>query len=295
MRAPRSLSAAGVGLLLGGCLLALTSPRAGAQALPPLPTTDYAGFPANNGLPAGCDAFGVSGVSYSVNGGASVVNFQDIDPISAGDTVVMSWTDVAPACDGGPIVLSMKSAPGETFDPTVDQELDYPYAVDTMAAGEGGSLSYVLPDLLDDSFAGCFGQLDAIVGLPLQTVGPGGSFYGSALRGDGGPHLLIGAWNGGYAQCVPLVTTTTTEPTTTTTEATTTTTEPSSLTTAEPTTTTTVPLEEFNPTTALGVKAAAAQLPTTGVRGNLAVFGASLVLIGAMVCLVMRDRARRDG
>jgi hypothetical protein len=163
----------------------------------------------------------------------------------------MTWLAVGEECDPPgteqvPIVLAMKSAPGPFFDATVDQALDLPYALDFLSAGLGEhSVSYVLPDLLDDSFPGCFGQLDAIVGLPLAVVGPNGSFYSSGLRG-GGPNLLISAWNGGYENC-QAVTTTTTGSTTSTTEGTTTTTPASTTTTAPPTTTTEPPATTVPP------------------------------------------------
>lgn len=248
--------------VLAAPLVALS---AGAQAVPP-PVTDYGNYPGNAGVPDGCDASGVTGVSYTVNGGPATSSLGGIDPLNLGDLITMSWTGVSAVCDGTPIVLAMKSAPGPTFDPGVDQALDFPYAIAYGAAGQGGSLSYVLPNLLDDSFPGCFGQLDSVVGLALNVVGPGGSFYSAAVRGFG-PNLLISSWNGGYENCEAPPTTTTTvpevsttvPPSTTTTEASPTTvpsvstTQPPAPTTTAAEVTTTVPAPTTTRPPALGV------------------------------------------
>jgi LPXTG-motif cell wall-anchored protein len=311
------LSAAGVALLAGGSLLVLAGPRAEAQIVPPqpAPVTDYANYPANAEVPDGCDAGGVSGVSFRVNGQTPVIGLQDLGPLNAGDTVTMTWLAVGEECDPPgtgqvPIVLAMKSAPGPVFDASVDQALDLPYALGFLSAGLGEhSISYVLPDLLDDSFPGCFGQLDAIVGLPLAVVGPGGSFYSSGLRGSG-PNLLISAWNGGYELCVAQETTTTTGGTTSTTEGTTTTSTPTSTTTTALTTTTTgattttvppssttvlVSTSVTDPTSltvgAAGVQATRTLAETGRSSGWVALAG--LVGVGVGLVLLVVSRRRR--
>jgi LPXTG-motif cell wall-anchored protein len=309
------LSAAGVALLAGGSLLVLAGPRAAAQIVPPqpAPVTDYASYPANAELPLGCDSSGVVGVTFAVNGGTPVGSLGDIGPIDAGDTLTMAWVDILPACDPAgtdqsPIVLAMKSAPGPVFDAGVDQALDLPYAIDFMTTGEGGSLTYVLPPLNDDSFPGCFGQLDAIVGLPLAVVGPGGSFYSSGLRGSG-PNLLISAWNGGYELCAAQETTTTTGGTTSTTVGTTTTSTPASTTTTAPTTTTTEattttappssttvqpPTTVTDPTSltvgAAGVRATRTLAETGRSNGWVALAGLAGVGLGLVLVVVSRRR-----
>jgi LPXTG-motif cell wall-anchored protein len=308
----RSLSAAALALLAGGSLLVLAGPRAEAQILPvppqPAPVTDYANYPANNGLPPGCDANGVVGVTFTVNGGAPVANLQDIDPINAGDVVVMSWTDVLPVCgdpvNPGPIVLAMKSAKTGSFDPGTDQALDLPYAIGWLYAGQPGSVTYVLPPLNDDSFPGCFGQLDAVTGLPLFIVGPGGSFYSYNVPWD----MLISSWNGGYPECETQETTTTTGGTTSTTEGTTTTSTPESTTTTAPTTTTeaptttapssltTAPSTTVTDPTSLTVGVQAAQttrtLAATGrSSGWAALAGAIGIGLGVVLLVVSRRRA----
>jgi LPXTG-motif cell wall-anchored protein len=246
-----------------------------------------------------------------VNGETPVVGLQDLGPLNAGDTVTMTWLAVGAECDPPgtgqvPIVLAMKSAPGPFFDASVDQALDLPYALDFLSAGLGEhSVSYVLPDLLDDSFPGCYGQLDAIVGLPLAVVGPNGSFYSSGLRG-GGPNLLISAWNGGYENCQTQETTTTTGSTTSTTEGPTTTSTPASTTTTEPPTTTTEPATTVPPSSTIAAaptteppvltpaKAQAAQtsrqLAQTGrSSGPWALVGLA-VIVGGLVLLVVTRR-----
>ena len=44
----------------------------------------------------------------------------------------------------------------------------------------------------------CNWQVDAVAGTPLAVVGPNGSFYSGASRGDNGPSTLISANNGGF-------------------------------------------------------------------------------------------------
>ncbi len=176
------------------------------------PITDYANYPANSGTSPGCDASGVHGVEFSLNGGAPLFNLASLPAIHAGDELEVSYTDVSDAClepvNGAaqPLSLAMKSAVGPTFDPTVDQLLELPYVYDDMGP-LGGRFTYVLPDLSDDSFDGCYGQLDLVVGRPLQDVGPNGSYYGFSLNGQ--KQMLVSAWNGSYDTCEvpPTVTT----------------------------------------------------------------------------------------
>jgi hypothetical protein len=308
------ITLAGLALLIV-CMAGLAT-HVGAQVTPPQPApiTDYANYPANSGTALGCDASGVHGVEYSVNGGAPLFSLGDLPPIHAGDILEVSWTDVSDACNTPdevqPIVLSMKSAPGPVFDATVDQFLELPYAIDFMGP-MGGRITYVLPDLSDDSFAGCFGQIDFIVGLPLAVVGPNGSFYSIAFNGQ--KHMLIDKWNGAYDTCdvPPEVTTTTTEapPVTTTTEAPTVTTAPQAApapapvtVTAEANATAQATVVTVTPTTAppaasevVAARNARAEMPVTGCNWTLILLIGALACIGSAVAalLVGRYLARR--
>src|SRR4051794_7197773 len=181
MRVRRALGAA---LVLAGLLLVATSTATAQQALPPL-VTDNANYPDTLQalLTDGCDFTGVTGTSFSLNGGAPVGNLSDLPGVQAGDIVTMSWTGVAPACVGSAISLAVKDAPQPFFDPGVDQPTPPGgYNVATLTAG-AGSVSLTMPDLSLFS-NNCNYQLDGVVGVPLAVVGPSGSFYSAASRGD---------------------------------------------------------------------------------------------------------------
>ena len=224
----RLLRAHGAALALAGLLLAVTSTALGvatavgaAPGPPPAYVTDYANYPANAGVPDGCDSSGVTGVSFSLNGSDPVSDMELLPPVQeGGNQVTMTWTGVAPACDNAPIVLVLKDAPAPEFDPGALQPAVSPFEGQTLVAGAGGTMTFTLPSLADlRPDADCFYQLDAILGAPLEVVGPlpNGNFYSTALRG-GGPNLLISSKNGGYETCTPTTPTTpTTSPSTTTT------------------------------------------------------------------------------
>lgn len=185
--------------IVGGIIASVQAVAGGVEQFDPV-VTDFADYPANSGAPDGCDTAGVTGLSYTVNDGDPVADLQNIGPVRAGDVVTATWVDVAAVCDGSPVAIAIKSAPGPTFDPTADQAMVPPYGSETLTAGTGGSVSFTLPSLERAFYRGCYGQIDAILGNPLHIVGPSGSYYGAALRG-GGPNLLLSAWNGGYDFC----------------------------------------------------------------------------------------------
>ena len=89
------------------------------------------------------------------------------------------------------------------------------YNVATLTDG-AGSVSLVLPDLFPLGNS-CNYQVDAIVGVPLAVVGPGGSFYSESVRGDGRRTTLVSFRNGAYSICAAQTTSSTTSTTTTTT------------------------------------------------------------------------------
>ena len=176
----RLLRAHGAALVLAGLLLAVTSTALGVATAvgatpgpPPAYVTDYAAYPGNAGVPPGCDASGVTGVTFSLNGSPSVGTLGELPPVQAGgNQVTMTWTDVAQVCDTAPIVLVLKDAPAPIFDPNALQPAVSPFEVETLAAGTGGSMTFILPSLADlRPEADCFYQLDAILGAPLRGGG----------------------------------------------------------------------------------------------------------------------------
>src|SRR5689334_12711737 len=102
MRAARAFGAV---LVLLGLLLAAAS-TASAQTFPPL-VTDYANYPDTPQamLTPGCDANGLSGVAFSLDGGASAAALADLPEMKADDVVTLTWTGVAPACVGSAVSL----------------------------------------------------------------------------------------------------------------------------------------------------------------------------------------------
>ena len=214
--------------------------------------------------------------------------------------MVMAWTGVAPACVGSAVSLVVKDAPQPFFDPAVDQ-LTAPggYNVATLTAG-AGSVSLVLPDLFPLGNS-CSYQVDAIVGVPLAVVGPGGSFYSESLRGDGRRTTLVSFRNGAYSICVAQTTTSTT--TTSTTTPPTSTTQPPAPPTTQPTapptsttapapTSTTAPAATATLAAQSAVQAAQAQrmLAATGTTSSTALVGGVAVEFGLLLLVASSRR-----
>jgi hypothetical protein len=306
----RLLRALGAALMVAGLLLTVTS-TATAQTSPQ-PVTDFADYPDTSQamLTDGCDFSGVTGVAFSVNGQPTTGDLGALPELAAGDAVTMSWAGVTPACVGSAISLAVKDAPAPIFDPAVDQPITPGgYTVTFLTAG-AGSVTLIMPDLTPFGHA-CAYQMDAVVGLPLAIVGPSGSFYSAASRGDNRRTTLISFRNSAYEVCTTQeTTTTTTAPTTTTTTAptTTTTTAPTTTTTA-PTTTTTArtsppttdpSVANVSTSAAQGTQAAAqaqralaatGSTPWTALVGLVAVSLGVLLLVGSRRGLAMARRS----
>jgi LPXTG-motif cell wall-anchored protein len=248
-------------------LIALAVPLIGATTVaaqipdnqrPPL-VTDYANYPGTPQafLTPGCDFSGVINPSF---GARLVATGQEFGPVgdlallpdlAEGDLVRMAWTDVAPQCIGSAVSFVVKVALGPSFDPNTDQ-LTGPnggYSVEFLVAGPG-EITFPMPDLARFGL-GCDYQLDAIVGIPLQDVGPSGSFFSELLRIQQGKQTadnrttVISAKNGSYPSCVVPPTPTPLQappppPAPTTTAPTATTTAPTPVQFSVPTTPTTV-------------------------------------------------------
>lgn len=281
----------GVALAVGA---AITAPGAGAQTAAPAasaaPVTDYAAYPA--ALPTGCPdgSAALLDASFDNGRGGEAADLRALD-LRSGDTLTMTWSDFAAGCTtaaGDPaiaVTLAAYDAGAATFDPTLDQTLLPGWTTcgfgQTACALTDGR--YRLSVTIPTAEVACNVQAEAVIGLPLAVVGPNGSYYNSAVRGDQRPNMLIAATNVTTSPCpppapapAPAVTPVTTAPPTPTTAATVTT---AALPTA------TVPV---------GVEAAqavrAVPLPNTGrddarplaVGSVLLVLGAGAVLAGRL-------------
>jgi LPXTG-motif cell wall-anchored protein len=280
---------------------AMAAPSAGAQAAAPAtPVTDYATYPA--ALPAGCPdgTSALIGVTFDNGRGAETTDLQTLD-VRSGDTLTMTWSAFAPACRteaGQPaIAVSMAAyeAGAATFDPSADQQLLPGWT--TCGFGQTAcSLTegrYHLSLTIPPADVACTIQADAVIGLPLAVVGPHGSYYNSAVRGDERPNLLIADTHVVTAPCpVPA----TTSPPTPAPAATPVTTPPTTAVALPAATETAAPV----PTTAVptGVEAAqatrAVPLPNTGRDDSRpAVLAAALLLAGLGAVGAARVAERR--
>ncbi len=283
---------------------------ADADALP-APISDYGSYPA--ALPTGCPngTAALVGLVFGNDAGDTNSNMRLLS-FEPGDTVTMSWTGFDADCldgSGDPAIavsLAVYETPDGTFDATVDQTL-----VDWNVCGlgapacaqSGGWYSLTIGIPTSDV---CAMQVDAVLGLPLEVVGPSGSFYSGATRGHG-PNRLLSATNFAVDSC-----TTSTSTSTTTTAATSTTAVapptssggggalPSTVTSAAPSTTAatstatvTPPSGGASPNTTAASQALGTSLPATGTdTSHQFKVAASLFLIGAVLLLVA-DRLRR--
>jgi membrane-bound inhibitor of C-type lysozyme len=220
---PGRRTALGLVLLVLGTLLAFTGAgplgsAASAQAANNNAAIQswnaYANYPNTlpdgQGMPAGCTAFTLlEGLSFSLNGGAPVANMRDLPTMVGGDVLSMDWSGWTEGCETL-VTLSVKAASTPDFQPTTDQALvDFAGcsgADDASCTVEGGyHLELTMPATL------CNYQTDAVVGPPLDVVGPSGSYYSNVWRFShqtpqveaAGPDMLISADNGGPTNCAP--------------------------------------------------------------------------------------------
>ena len=207
-------------------------------APPPVVTTDFAAYPAAGSVPANCTGgAGGAGVLQGYRaflrraGAPNAAPFVDPGPggtfasrsmrrfedqIQVGDEVVIRWTSWTTNCESIPISFPLKATNQAFFDIADDQALvrepngpfEYPFcyssgAESCPAAGGGFELSTVIPQLN----VVCGYQLDVVIGGPLETVGPHGSYYGPQNRAQAnqlglgtfnpdGPNMLVDAANG---------------------------------------------------------------------------------------------------
>jgi hypothetical protein len=216
---------------------------------PPVITTNFAAYPPANAIPANCAGGVAGGgpavlVGYrsfidpatasaaqlaagpatdftdpAVSGVADPTMFRFQTRLIPGNRVVIRWTNWAANCGGLTISFPLKATNQAMFDLTDDQALvrepngpyTFPFCNQTTdpcpgPAGVGGfQLSTVIPQLN----VVCGFQLDVVVGGPLETVGPHGSYYNTVNRvaaathtpplgtfNTNGPNMLIDNANG---------------------------------------------------------------------------------------------------
>jgi LPXTG-motif cell wall-anchored protein len=207
--------------------------------------TDYAAYPPADAVPSNCTGGGGGpGVLQGYRaflrraGAPNVAPFVDPGPngdfvtlrsmrrfqaqIHVGDEVVIRWTNWSANCQGLPISFPLKATNAPFFDIADDQALvrepngpfDFPFCYSSgpescAAAGGGFELSTVIPQLN----VVCGYQLDVVIGGPLETVGPHGSYYQTQNRVQANtlnlgtfnpnpPNMLIDAANGAMP-CTP--------------------------------------------------------------------------------------------
>ena len=218
MRRGRWTAVAVAATILGG--MVFVAPMSVASAAPPPSAlTNYGTYPnapVENALPQAClpGTSYLRDVSFSLNGGSSESNLSDLPDPQPGDTITMTWSgwnnSGEASCEEVNVgaSLSVKAAPSPVFNQNFNQQLHEPFAYCGPSGDpcQGGaeelySLSLTMPPTNEV----CNYQLDAVIGLPLQTIGPDGSFYGNALRQGqnkpSGPDMLISAKNGGPGTC----------------------------------------------------------------------------------------------
>jgi hypothetical protein len=301
-------------LLVG---LAATTARAVGAQTPgdaALLVTDYENYPDTPQTAVGpdCDAEDIALNGVRLNGGPLVANLAALPELATGDTVTAELAS-GPDCVGGILSLTIKAADTPTFDPGRNQR-NVAFSYDSVVAlGEGRTtlVELIIPPMPDDD---CFYQLDIVTGYPLAVVGPDGSFYNPASRGDQLRNMLVDFRNGALTACAESATTTTgsttsttasTTSTTSTTGAPPTTTPPSTTTTVQPPSTTVAQAVSAPPasvqatgggtTTATVLGARVGTIPATGpgYSGPLAVVGMVILLIGAAL-LAQGWRLRRS-
>ncbi len=240
MRARFGRIGAAIAVAAGG-FMAFDAVTQMAGALPPpVVNSDYAAYPAAGSIPPGCPdgaGFLIGYRSFIQRAGAPAVDpFVDPGPggpmaarslrrledvIQVGDQLVVRWTSWAPGCESVPVSFPLKQTTHDFFDLDDDQALvrepNGPFTFrycrsdgDGCQITPGGfELSATIPQL----HVICGFQLDVVIGSPLETVGPHGSYYQTQNRqmaqaaglgtfNTNPPNMLIDAANGGQS-CVP--------------------------------------------------------------------------------------------
>ena len=213
------LARIGVALVLGavGVVGFDAVTQVAGAAPPPVVTGDYAAYPPPN--PAGCtaqagaflpgyrawiDPTGIPPATIAVQPNAyadpgagapaaarSMRRFQAL--IVPGNTIVVRWTNWAAGCDSLPVSFPVKATNGPFFDLTDDQALirepngpfTFKYCYANGVGPDGCALpggGFELRSTVPQLNIVCGYQIDVVMGSPLETVGPNGSYYALSNR-----------------------------------------------------------------------------------------------------------------
>ena len=237
-------------LISGGALVYEAVGQIAAAAPPSVITTDYPSYPASSSIPASCHTDGpgvVQGLRFFLIPGPGtparpaqwttdpgpVGNYTTTrssrrfetfpnPSVFPGDTIVALWDTWTPGCEDVGVSMSVKKTDGPTFDIASDQALvrgptgseDFAWCqsgTDPCLTGGVNRLQVVIPP----AAVTCNFQLDLIIGAPLETVGPHGSYYTASVRqqaqtaglgtfNTAGPNMLLDALNQGLGNCAEL-------------------------------------------------------------------------------------------
>jgi len=214
---------------------------------PPVITTDFAAYPPASAVPANCTG-GVGGPGVLLGYRAFIQRagapnqYPFIDPgpgvantglrnlqafVLPGDQVVVRWTGYAANCSGLTISFPLKATNENHFDLSDDQALvrepngpfTFPFCTQgtdpcpAPAGTPGPANQFQLSTVIPQLSVVCGYQLDVIIGGPLETVGPHGTYYQTQNRIDAqtaglgtfnqnNPNMLIDAANGAMP-CTP--------------------------------------------------------------------------------------------
>jgi hypothetical protein len=94
------------------------------------------------------------------------------------------------------VSLAVKAAKSTMFNPA-DTQIDVAHVT---VPGTANSVTVVMPSLAGHE-GNCAYQLDAIMGYALAMVGPTGSYYSAAIRGDNQRTMLASSQLGRYPTC----------------------------------------------------------------------------------------------
>ena len=195
-------------MVIGAPLFGLGAAPVAATTPPPAPITEYATYPDGSDavvFPEDCTVTSgkavLTDVAFTVNGGAPAADLASLAPLGEGDVVAMTWSGVTPGCEDATISLAVSRADSLAAEPERDHELVDRATVPASAS----TLTLTMPART----AACAFAVDAIVGPPLETVGPDGSFYLAADREailgqtEPGRSTSISTAPGGADDCAP--------------------------------------------------------------------------------------------
>lgn len=194
----RKSALVGLALIASAPILIASASTARAEDAPLV--TDYANYPspAVSGAPAGCDASSFINPMYTTSNGGTGPDLHALPTLRVGDSVTFTWSGIAPGCDAAQtkVTLAVKAAKSTMFNPA-DTQQDVAHVT---VPGTANSVTIVMPSLFGHE-GNCSYQLDAVMGYALAVVGPTGSYYSAAIRGDNQRSMLASSQLGQYPTC----------------------------------------------------------------------------------------------